>query len=257
MILGLSVVAQSAAAWIALRQITSVVGRYRVTWGCVALALTLMVERRLAPLWRLIADGESSNFADALFGLAISILMACGLYGLRWLFSDVKTLADTDALTGLPNRRDVLLRAQHEIERAVRTQRPLAFAMFDFDHFKQINDTYGHPAGDRVLRDVADIVRSALRRIDSVGRLGGEEFLIILPESDQNQATIAAERIRSAIAAHEFPVGDKRIRVTASIGVVIADMKTGSVTVEDALKTADSALYAAKNGGRNRVVVSG
>ncbi|MBE0624592.1 MAG: GGDEF domain-containing protein [Burkholderiales bacterium] len=231
------------------------IGRYRAPWGCVALALVLMVERRLAPLWRQIEYGETSNMNDAIFGMAISLFMVAGIYGIGWLFTDIKTLANTDSLTGLANRRNVLKCAQREIERAARAKRPLAFMMFDIDHFKRINDTYGHPAGDAVLRAVADVVRTELRRIDTVGRIGGEEFLVILPETDQENATVAAERIRSTIALHEFLIGDARIGITISIGLVVSDITTNSVTVEGVLKTTDEALYAAKNGGRNRVVL--
>ena len=254
-ILGVSVVAQMVAAWIALHQMANVGVRYRLAWGSVALALALMVERRVAPMWRLGENGEASNLADALFGMGISLLMAAGIYGLRWLFTDLRALAQTDPLTGLANRRHVLQHAQHEIERVARTGDLVAFLMFDIDHFKQVNDTYGHSAGDMVLRTVADIAREEFRSIDTVGRIGGEEFLVVLPDIDKEDATAAAERVRRAIAAHKFPVGDSSIGITISIGVVVPDIRTRFVTVGDVLKATDKALYAAKNGGRNRVVV--
>jgi diguanylate cyclase (GGDEF)-like protein len=256
-ILVASVLAQTAAAWIAVNQIRRVDTRYRTAWVCVALALALMVERRLVPLWRLVSSGDHPNLADSLFGLCISILMAIGVYGLQRLFVDLRAMANTDTLTGLANRRDVMQRARQEIERAQRTHRPIALLMFDIDHFKHVNDTYGHPAGDVVLREVADIARSSMRHIDSLGRIGGEEFLAILPESDRTNATGAAERLRSAIAAHSFAVGQTPIQVTVSIGVVVGHSNSAEQTVEDLLAAADSALYAAKNNGRNRVEVTG
>jgi len=254
-IIGTSVAVQALAAWVALSQMGNVMGRYRLAWGCVALALAFMVQRRLAPLWRLITSGETSNLADAIFGLAISLLMVIGLYGLRAVFTDLRSQANTDALTGLTNRRSVIQQAQHEIDRAARNQHPLAFLMFDIDHFKAVNDTYGHPAGDAVLCAVADIARATFRHIDSVGRIGGEEFLAVLPDSNQENATAAAERFRRAIAAKELTFGDRRMGITMSIGVVIPDLSKNSVTVETVMQSADQALYAAKNGGRNRVVV--
>jgi len=254
-IIGASVALQALAAWVALSQMGNVIGRYRMAWACVALALALMVQRRLAPLWRLITSGETSNLADAIFGLAISLLMVIGLYGLRAVFTDLRSQANTDALTGLTNRRSVIQQAQHEIDRAARTQHPLAFLMFDIDHFKTVNDTYGHPAGDAVLCAVADTARATFRHIDSVGRIGGEEFLAVLPDSNRENATAAAERFRRAIAAREFTFGDHRMGITMSIGLVIPDLSKNSVTFENVMQSADQALYAAKNGGRNRVVV--
>lgn len=254
-ILGASVVLQAVAAWIALSQMRIVIGRYRLAWVCIGIALGLMVERRLAPLWRQLQLGEVSNFADAVFGLAISVLMVAGMYGVKSVFSDLRNQANTDALTGLTNRRSVIPQAQHEIERAVRSQRPLAFLMFDIDHFKRVNDTCGHPAGDVVLRAVADMARATFRHIDCVARIGGEEFLAVLPGTDRANAVAAAERFRSVVAAKKFNFGGKKIAVTVSIGVVLPDITVNTVSVKGVMKAADQALYAAKHGGRNRVVV--
>lgn len=251
-----SVLAQTTAAWFAVTQYARVDGRYRIAWGCVSVALTLMVERRLVPLWRMLYAADSANFADSLFGLGISVLMAVGMYGLQRLFADLNAMANTDTLTGLANRRDVLQYAQRELERAQRTNRPIAFLMFDIDHFKHVNDTYGHPAGDAVLCSIADMARSRMRHIDKVGRIGGEEFLAILPESDQASATGAAERLRSAIAEHPITVGKTQISVTVSIGVAVAHSGSTAQTFEANMAAADSALYAAKNSGRNRIVLA-
>ncbi len=253
LILVVSLLAQIVAAAIALRQMTSVAGRYRAAWGCVALALALMVERRLAPLWRLVVLSDSSNPADSVFGLAISLFMAAGVFGVRSLFVDLNTLASTDALTGLANRRSVLQHAQNELLRAERTKRPLSFLMFDIDYFKKVNDAHGHAAGDAVLRSIAEIARREFRRIDIVGRIGGEEFLVVLPESDLDNAVIAAERIRGAVAAQDFSADQHHIAITISVGIAVPDIASGASSVEDVLKASDEALYAAKKAGRNRV----
>jgi len=257
MILVLSVALQTAAALMALLQVSKVDDRYRMAWLIVALALVLMVERRMVPLWRHISVAEVSSMMDALFGLAISVLMVVGVYGLTELLTGLKSKADTDELTGLQNRRSVLDSVRHEIERALRTKRPVAFLMYDIDHFKAVNDTHGHPAGDIVLQGLTDIAIATFRKIDTVGRIGGEEFLVVLPDSDQVGASAAAERFRSAVAEHKFVAGNQRIEVTISIGVFAPDIGMNSVTVQMVLDATDKALYAAKKAGRNCVVVAG
>ena len=256
-VLLLSVFFQSTAALIALRQFGKVDSRYRMAWLIVALALVLMVERRLVPLWRHVSAGELSSMLDAGFGLAISILMVAGVYGLTELLTGLKSRAETDPLTGLANRKTVLQSVDNEIERAMRTQRPLSFLMYDLDHFKAVNDRYGHPSGDLVLQGIADIAMSTFRKIDTVGRLGGEEFLVVLPESDQTAARIAAERFRSAVAENKFVAGDQRIEITISIGVFAPETVTSFVNVQTVMQATDKALYEAKNAGRNCVMVRG
>ena len=253
----LSVALQTTAAFIALVQVSKVEDRYRLAWLIVALALVLMVERRMVPLWRHISVGEVSSMMDALFGLAISVLMVVGVYGLTDLLTGLKLKSDTDELTGLPNRRSVLDSVRHEIDRAMRTKRPVAFLMYDLDHFKVVNDTHGHPAGDIVLQGLTDIAIGSVRKIDTVGRIGGEEFLVVLPDSDQVAASAAAERFRRAVAEHKFVAGNQLIEVTISIGLFAPAMEINLVTVQDVLDATDKALYAAKNAGRNCVVVTG
>ena len=256
-ILVLSAVLQAVAALIALRQVGQVDDRNRLAWLIVALALVLMVERRMVPLWRHINAGEVSSMMDALFGMAISMLMVVGVYGVTELITGLKSKADTDELTGLANRRAALQVVRNEIERAKRTHRSIAFLMYDLDHFKLVNDTYGHTAGDLVLQGIADIALATFRQIDTIGRLGGEEFLVVLPECNQKEASVAAERFRSAVALKKFVAGEQRIEITISIGVFIPDALTHTVTVQNVLDATDQALYAAKNGGRNCVVVQG
>ncbi len=256
-ILLLSAVLQTGAAFIAAQQVSKVHDRYRLAWLIVAFALVLMVQRRVAPLWRLNETAELSSMMDAIFGMLISLLILTGVYGVSQLLVGLKSTADTDELTGLMNRRSVLQSIHLEIERALRTHRPIAFLMYDLDHFKGVNDTYGHPAGDIVLRGIAKIATATFRKIDTIGRLGGEEFLVILPDSNQEEARAAAERFRNAVATHKFVCGDQRIEITISIGVFVPDALTQTVTVQNVMDATDKALYAAKNSGRNCVVIQG
>ncbi|MCS6914333.1 MAG: diguanylate cyclase [Myxococcales bacterium] len=170
-------------------------------------------------------------------------------------------MADTDGLTGVANRRrlDHMLDLEHE--RSRRYKRPLALLVIDIDHFKRINDTYGHAAGDAVLKTVAAGIREMLRRSDVCGRYGGEEFVVIAPELTAEGAVVLAERIRKHVAAMHIPApggqGDepKIIRVTVSIGVASFD-QGADAPIADLMHRADTALYQAKNQGRDRVIVA-
>jgi diguanylate cyclase (GGDEF)-like protein len=160
--------------------------------------------------------------------------------------------ADTDPLTELSNRRPFLKNLEKEFTRAKRYKHPLTVAMIDLDHFKQVNDTYGHASGDRVLRAVSAMLISEFREIDLVGRLGGEEFAVLLPETDLTGAKTACLRLLAAIEAAIIPVDGKAISITASIGLAKASSKT--LDGAGLLKRADGLLYQAKSDGRNMVV---
>lgn len=164
-------------------------------------------------------------------------------------------MAETDALTGAANRRAFMQYLDTLVDRARRQDAPLAAVMVDLDHFKRTNDTYGHAVGDKVLVQTVRQVQSCLRDCDMLGRLGGEEFAVVLPGATAASAVAAAERIREAIAAVDVRVdnGD-RIPVTASLGVAVLEGDKMMETAEGLLHAADEALYAAKAGGRNRVV---
>ena len=163
-------------------------------------------------------------------------------------------MAILDALTGLHNRRYMESHLSTLAEQASSRGRPLALMILDIDFFKSINDTYGHDAGDDVLREFAVRIRKSIRGIDLACRYGGEEFVIVMPETDMAVAALVAERIRRRIAGETFAVnkGTKRIDVTISIGLATLDHKDEPVA--DVLKRADTALYRAKHDGRNRVV---
>ena len=161
--------------------------------------------------------------------------------------------AATDALTGLPNNRAVQDTLKRMVAQANRAQTPLAAVLLDLDHFKQINDTFGHGRGDEVLAAAADAMRSALRSSDFVGRYGGEEFLILLPDTDRDGALRAAETVREVVATVAVPTVDRA--VTASLGVAV--LGEDGVDGDTLTRSADRALYAAKSLGRNRVASAG
>jgi len=165
-------------------------------------------------------------------------------------------MAITDGLTGLHNRRYMESHLATLAEQASTRGRPLALMMLDIDFFKKINDSYGHDAGDDVLREFALRIKKSIRGIDLACRYGGEEFVVVMPETDAHVASLVAERLRRAIAGEPFSIekGTKRIDVTISIGLSTLEKK--GEPVADVLKRADVALYRAKNDGRNRVVAA-
>jgi diguanylate cyclase (GGDEF)-like protein len=163
-------------------------------------------------------------------------------------------IANTDLLTGIANRRATYEQGEVERDRALRYGSPLSAIMFDIDHFKRVNDTYGHATGDLAIRWAARMGVEQLRAADTIGRVGGEEFLVLLPETNLAAARGVAERVRQAMEAG-YVTGteetvDGGLQLTASFG--IAEMAEGN-SLEDLVEGADQALYRAKNGGRNRV----
>lgn len=163
----------------------------------------------------------------------------------------LQAMALTDELTGLNNRRQVMARLEEEFQRAIRLGESLCLISLDIDHFKKINDTFGHPFGDLVLKRVAERMQSSVRPYDIVGRVGGEEFLIVAPGSHPDEAVTLAGRIIAAIRQETVAEGSSGVAVTASAGVsVISIHDTG---IDDLLRRADRALYQAKAEGRDRV----
>ena len=171
---------------------------------------------------------------------------------INFMCSRTKELSITDALTGLFNRRHFENSADREFLRAVRYHNDLTFAIIDIDFFKQINDTYGHLCGDKILKDVAFIINDSFRKTDMVFRYGGEEFVVILTETNSDGATIPLERLRERIENNEFSFKTQKLKVTVSIGYA-----SNLDDAEDAIELfsyADDALYKAKENGRNRIV---
>jgi diguanylate cyclase (GGDEF)-like protein len=158
--------------------------------------------------------------------------------------------ATSDSLTCLWNRAAILEILQQELDRAKRVEAPLSILLADLDHFKRINDTYGHLSGDAVLREAASRMRSAVRPYDRIGRYGGEEFLLVLPDCEVSGALVLAERLRLAVAGEGIALAEGMVSVTMSIGTATSDM---AGDIHSLIGAADAALYRAKNQGRNCV----
>lgn len=168
---------------------------------------------------------------------------------------ELRSLAMYDSLTDILSQGAFRQAAQREFERAsAAAGRSQSVIVTDIDHFKRINDTWGHAAGDHVLRHFADLLRTASRQTDIVGRVGGEEFAVILPDCDAEGAAIVAEDVRAALAGSPIMIRGEKVTVTASFGV--AQMLPGDRSLEGAMARADAALYRSKNAGRNRVTAA-
>jgi diguanylate cyclase (GGDEF)-like protein len=163
-------------------------------------------------------------------------------------------LSNTDPLTGIFNRRYFMDALEKEFLRAQRKHDPLCLVLLDIDHFKRINDTFGHPQGDQVLMSLAAVIQGELRRYDIVARYGGEEFIAFLPETPAGEGMVVAERLRVAVGKMHFPAPMDEVKVTISLGVSFCPAE-GITSVYDLIREADDALYLAKGGGRNRVVM--
>jgi len=172
----------------------------------------------------------------------------------RAILAQAHEIANTDVLTFLPNRRKIMVDLQEEVIRSNRYHTPLSISLLDLDHFKNINDTYGHTTGDEVLRSVAARLREQIRHPDTIGRYGGEEFLIVLPSSEITAAGEQAERLCQQVRAMQIDFNKHTFKVTISIGV--AQYRIGNENWEQFLHRADEALYKAKDLGRDQWVVA-
>jgi diguanylate cyclase (GGDEF)-like protein len=204
------------------------------------------------PVLRIQPDLQSAVYLGSLSVMLLNtmgfVLMQKEQSTLRWL-----QVAYQDPLTGVANRRRVMAELERGIAFAAREARPFAVLIFDLDHFKRVNDTFGHQAGDEVLRVVTARVSAQLRGQDLLGRFGGEEFLVLLPGTDAAGAVVVGERIRAEVAGSPVRCGDHRVAVTVSIGVCARVPGPEPQQGERMVAEADLALYAAKRGGRDRV----
>jgi two-component system cell cycle response regulator len=193
-------------------------------------------------------------FAEEVIKTAVNAIEKA--YQLESVQSDkekYRWLATVDALTGCMNRRAFTERLERELDRVRRYGVKLSVMMIDLDHFKDVNDTHGHIVGDSVLRQLGELLRDEVRSVDLAARFGGEEFVILLPDTDLEGAVVFAERLRKRVEEHDFAESGDPLRITVSIGVAAASAK-GEVTEPESLTAkADEALYRAKNDGRNRV----
>lgn len=245
-----------------------VLGPFLLAVAIIALLAWLTVEAQLdyAPLLRLdpVSKFHVSGPWIVLMIVAstpftIGVFLVTYLLLSRWHEREamVRLLSNTDTLTGLPNRRSLFPLMERELQRAKRSGEPMALAMMDLDHFKQVNDTWGHAAGDAVLTQLGDLLPRLLRSVDLLGRVGGEEFIIMLPNTDATSATRVIERCRAAIEDTPVPLADGRIlNITASFGLYLIDRVAVEASLQDVLAQADRALYRAKQDGRNKVEIT-
>lgn len=242
--------------------------KYKVGWLVLASGLILMLGPRILPI-AFIYDTGFYNLIHAALALPISILLLVGVITVRKMVCELnesKTklsiMLQVDALTGAYSRTEILNRIENEIERSKRNGLPLTIMEVDIDHFKKVNDEHGHNIGDEVLFSLTNCCLKSIRKIDSYGRIGGEEFIVLLPETNVSAAQDMAERLRSNVEHFDHPISiGKHIGITISIGITtfdplsdVAKLSTRNI-LEQLIKQADQAMYSAKANGRNRVVV--
>lgn len=210
----------------------------------------LPLEIYRVPIGYLIASGIEEKDKDKFHILAHQFILGAKR---AILYQRVQELAVTDALTGVSSRRYYLERAKEEVERSRKFSHIFSCLMIDIDHFKDYNDRYGHLVGDGILKEVSRIIKENIRQIDLLCRYGGEEFSLILTDTDNEQARFAAERIRQEVGDKHIKVYDEELQVTISVG--ISTFPRDGQEIEEVIDRADMALYQAKNTGRNRVCV--
>ena len=196
-------------------------------------------------------DGESFSRENKEYIMTIGLFAATAIQN-----ASLYEMATTDMMTRLKLRHYFLTSLGESFERAVRGGETLSVMMLDIDHFKLLNDTYGHSCGDYVLVEVANIIRAGIRRVDVAARYGGEEFILLLPDADGKMASAVAERIRSTVESTIFLYEEENVRTSISIGIAELNRER-DFTSESLMKRADIALYQSKERGRNRVTRSG
>lgn len=238
---------QTHEYWRGIRELAQSAG-LRACWSEPILSSRGKVLGTFAVYHAIPQDPQSQDIERIVFAANLSAI-AIENHQVR---NELERQAHSDYLTGLDNRRHFLEQAENELIRTLRYDRDLSILMIDIDHFKQVNDTYGHKVGDIVLQKFADVCRATLRNIDVIGRIGGEEFAVLLPEAGREQAMDAAERLRAALACAQVTLDSGLpLHFTASLGVITLEEK--DTNIDMLLNQADQALYRAKDQGRNRV----
>ena len=218
------------------------------------LTLPLTIEGEIIGCISLNSDQPNAFDAqDLQFLSVIGYQMAASLKHFQ-RFSSIKNIAIYDTLTNLYNRRYFDERLEVEAQKSFFSDTSLSLVMVDIDHFKRVNDTFGHTEGDKVLCEIASLLKASVRKKDTVARYGGEEFILILPEAGLEESSMISERIRRLVESTPFEVGQARINLTVSLGISNFPSHHAR-TKEELVKMADSALYDAKRGGRNRVSI--
>jgi diguanylate cyclase (GGDEF)-like protein len=190
---------------------------------------------------------------DLQFFSVIGYQMAASLEHFQ-RFSSIKNIAIYDTLTNLYNRRYFEEGLEIEVQKSFSSKTPLSLIMVDIDHFKKMNDTFGHPEGDKILREIASLLKTSVRKKDTVARYGGEEFILILPGANLEESSMIAERIRQSVERTAFEVRQTRLNITISLGISNFPVHRPK-SDKELVKMADLALYEAKNAGRNRVCI--
>jgi len=238
---------------------------YRYASGFFALGISLLTVNSISNVIH-ISWGDQFNEGEAALSIAISLSLLLGVIFLKKLLIDLESknfildqFLKKDALTSALSRVEAIARAEIEIKKSFRSQESIAFLMLDIDHFKLINDSYGHPIGDQVLINLAIACKEELREVDIFGRVGGEEFLIALPETPKSEAIDVANRLRLAVAQRALAtVENKSIFITISIGIAVFNPQDdqcldSSTVIRKYYSLCDSAMYHAKQAGRNQV----
>ncbi|QWD61867.1 diguanylate cyclase [Polynucleobacter sp. MWH-UH25E] len=237
---------------------------YRWGWVFLSMGFLIILARRINPLLETFQTGHQNLF-DAILSFIISSFLLIGSIGIHRFISRIRSdndllcgLSELDPLTHAYSRSEILYRLSNEIQRHLRTSRPLAILEIDIDRFKLVNDQYGHAIGDEILQFLTQQIQLQLRTNDHLGRIGGEEFIVVLPETNEKSALIIAERIRTHIEMQTYftRVESTPIQITISIGLSATTTENNGKTAGqinvDLVKQADQAMYNAKNTGRNK-----